>query len=154
MIEGNKTVPLHVIWLQTTGRYPVHVVSLERSLWWLGCFYLKVDFSFILYIYMQALNLFWFWIVNVSVLLSASVHCSYQWIKRKGKPAPREIAPIIVSNHVSYIEPIFYFYELFPTIVAAESHDSIPFVGTIIRAMQVISFHGYILCMPIWNLKI
>ncbi|XP_061346978.1 lysophospholipid acyltransferase LPEAT2 [Gastrolobium bilobum] len=62
----------------------------------------------------------------------------YQWIKRKGRPAPREIAPIIVSNHVSYIEPIFYFYELFPTIVASESHDSIPFVGTIIRAMQVV----------------
>uniref|UniRef100_A0A2P2L0J5 Lysophospholipid acyltransferase LPEAT2-like n=1 Tax=Rhizophora mucronata TaxID=61149 RepID=A0A2P2L0J5_RHIMU len=62
----------------------------------------------------------------------------YQWIKRKGKPVPKEIAPIVVSNHVSYIEPIFYFYELFPTIVAAESHDSIPFVGTIVRAMQVI----------------
>ncbi|MBA0717690.1 hypothetical protein Golax_005484, partial [Gossypium laxum] len=63
----------------------------------------------------------------------------YQWIRRKGKPAPREIAPIVVSNHVSYIEPIFYFYELFPTIVASESHDSMPFVGTIIRAMQVIN---------------
>ncbi|XVE77023.1 hypothetical protein DITRI_Ditri13aG0028600 [Diplodiscus trichospermus] len=62
----------------------------------------------------------------------------YQWIRRKGIPAPREIAPIVVSNHVSYIEPIFYFYELFPTIVASESHDSMPFVGTIIRAMQVI----------------
>ncbi|KAF9614793.1 hypothetical protein IFM89_020647 [Coptis chinensis] len=62
----------------------------------------------------------------------------YHWIRRKGKPVKREIAPIIVSNHVSYIEPIFFFYELFPTIVASESHDSIPFVGTIIRAMQVI----------------
>ncbi|KAH0728326.1 hypothetical protein KY290_004041 [Solanum tuberosum] len=62
----------------------------------------------------------------------------YQWIRRKGKPAPREIAPIVVSNHVSYIDPIFFFYELFPTIVASESHDSMPFVGTIIRAMQVI----------------
>ncbi|XP_024043871.1 lysophospholipid acyltransferase LPEAT2 isoform X5 [Citrus clementina] len=62
----------------------------------------------------------------------------YHWIRRKGKPAPRQIAPIVVSNHISYIEPIFFFYELFPTIVASESHDSIPFVGTIIRAMQVI----------------
>ncbi|OWM64981.1 lysophospholipid acyltransferase LPEAT2 isoform X2 [Punica granatum] len=62
----------------------------------------------------------------------------YHWIRRKGKPAPRDIAPIVVSNHVSYIEPIFYFYELFPTMVASESHDSLPFVGTIIRAMQVI----------------
>ncbi|KAL5727774.1 hypothetical protein ACHQM5_000929 [Ranunculus cassubicifolius] len=62
----------------------------------------------------------------------------YHWIRRKGRPAKRELAPIVVSNHVSYIEPIFFFYELFPTIVASESHDSIPFVGTIIRAMQVI----------------
>ncbi|XP_048321077.2 lysophospholipid acyltransferase LPEAT2 [Ziziphus jujuba] len=62
----------------------------------------------------------------------------YHWIKRKGKPAPRELAPIVVSNHLSFVEPIFYFYELSPTIVASESHDSLPFVGTIIRAMQVI----------------
>ncbi|WVZ17262.1 hypothetical protein V8G54_010244 [Vigna mungo] len=82
--------------------------------------------------------------MNIFVLLSPSAYCSYQWIKRKGKPAPREIAPIIVSNHVSYIEPIFYFYELFPTIVASESHDSIPFVGTIIRAMQVIYVNRFL----------
>ncbi|WOL05269.1 hypothetical protein Cni_G13996 [Canna indica] len=62
----------------------------------------------------------------------------YHWIKRKGKPASRDIAPIVVCNHVSYIEPIFFFYELFPTMVASESHDALPFVGTIIRAMQVI----------------
>ncbi|MED6171785.1 Lysophospholipid acyltransferase lpeat2 [Stylosanthes scabra] len=71
-------------------------------------------------------------------LMGIDVALDYQWIKRKGRPAPREVAPIIVSNHVSYIEPIFYFYELFPTIVASESHDALPFVGTIIRAMQVI----------------
>lgn len=62
----------------------------------------------------------------------------YQWIRRVGRPASREIAPIVVSNHVSYIEPIFFFYELFPTIVASDSHDNIPIVGSIIRAMQVI----------------
>ncbi|KAJ8633569.1 hypothetical protein MRB53_026905 [Persea americana] len=62
----------------------------------------------------------------------------YHWIRRVGRPASRETAPIVVSNHVSYIEPIFFFYELFPTIVASESHDALPFVGTIIRAMQVI----------------
>lgn len=77
--------------------------------------------------------------------LSHSNCCSYQWIKRKGRPAPREIAPIVVSNHVSYIDPIFFFYELFPTIVASESHDSMPFVGTIIRAMQVI-LHFFTFC--------
>ncbi|CAH1448021.1 lysophospholipid acyltransferase LPEAT2 [Lactuca sativa] len=62
----------------------------------------------------------------------------YHWIQVKGKPAPRDAAPIIVANHVSYIDPIYFFYECSPTIVASESHDSMPFVGTIIRAMQVI----------------
>ncbi|PKA66348.1 Lysophospholipid acyltransferase LPEAT2 [Apostasia shenzhenica] len=62
----------------------------------------------------------------------------YHWITRIGRPASREIAPIVVCNHVSYVEPIFFFSELFPTIVASESHDTLPFVGTIIRAMQVI----------------
>nr|POE57480.1 isoform 2 of lysophospholipid acyltransferase lpeat2 [Quercus suber] len=83
------------------------------------------------------------WITRISarfILFSFGYH----WIRRKGKPAPRETAPIVVSNHVSYIEPIFYFYELFPTIVAAESHDSIPFVGTIIRAMQVIYVNRFL----------
>ncbi|KAJ4904300.1 Lysophospholipid acyltransferase LPEAT2 [Raphanus sativus] len=75
--------------------------------------------------------------------------CRIMWVTRictrfitgyegKGKPARRDTAPIVVSNHVSFIEPIFFFYELSPTIVASESHDSLPFVGTIIRAMQVI----------------
>ncbi|KAL9258727.1 Lysophospholipid acyltransferase LPEAT2-like protein [Drosera capensis] len=62
----------------------------------------------------------------------------YHWIKRRGRPAPRGIAPIVVSNHASFVEPIFFFYEIFPTIVASDSHDSVPLVGTIIRAMQVI----------------
>uniref|UniRef100_K3XX94 Phospholipid/glycerol acyltransferase domain-containing protein n=1 Tax=Setaria italica TaxID=4555 RepID=K3XX94_SETIT len=77
------------------------------------------------------------WITRISarcILFSFGYH----WIRKKGRPAPRELAPIVVSNHVSYIEPIFFFYELFPTIVASESHDALPFVGTIIRAMQVI----------------
>ncbi|KAK3131256.1 hypothetical protein QOZ80_6BG0504130 [Eleusine coracana subsp. coracana] len=77
------------------------------------------------------------WITRISarcILFSFGYH----WIRKKGRPAPRELAPIVVSNHVSYIDPIFYFYELFPTIVSSESHDALPFVGTIIRAMQVI----------------
>jgi hypothetical protein len=47
------------------------------------------------------------------------------------------VAPIVVSNHVSFIDPIFYFYELFPSIVSSKSHDSLFLAGTIIRAMQV-----------------
>lgn len=62
----------------------------------------------------------------------------YHWIRRIGKPASRRIAPIVVCNHVSYTDPLFFFYELFPSIVASETHDKIPVVGTIIRTTQVI----------------
>jgi hypothetical protein len=62
----------------------------------------------------------------------------YHWIRRKGRAAAREVAPIVVSNHVSFLDPIFFFYELFPSIVSSQSHDRLPIVGTIIRSMQVI----------------
>ncbi|KAH9533634.1 hypothetical protein CY35_18G062200 [Sphagnum magellanicum] len=62
----------------------------------------------------------------------------FHWIKRTGRPARREIAPIVVSNHVCFMDPIFYFFELFPSIVSSNSHESIPLVGTVIQAMQVI----------------
>jgi 1-acyl-sn-glycerol-3-phosphate acyltransferase len=62
----------------------------------------------------------------------------YHWITRKGRAAAREVAPIVVSNHVSFLDPIFFFYELFPSIVSSQSHDRLPIVGAIIRSMQVI----------------
>lgn len=83
------------------------------------------------------------WRCRIMLITRLSSRCilfcfGYHWIRRSGKPASREVAPIVVSNHVSYTDPIFFFYELFPSIVSSESHDQIPFVGTIIRAMQVI----------------
>ncbi len=63
--------------------------------------------------------------------------CRYHWIRRKGRAAAREVAPIVVSNHVSFLDPIFFFYELFPSIVSSQSHERFPIVGTIIRSMQV-----------------
>jgi lysophosphatidylcholine acyltransferase/lyso-PAF acetyltransferase len=61
----------------------------------------------------------------------------FHWIRRIGRPVHKETAPIVVSNHVSFIDPIFYFYELFPSIVSSKSHDSMFLAGTIIRSMQV-----------------
>ncbi|XP_024381422.1 lysophospholipid acyltransferase LPEAT2 isoform X1 [Physcomitrium patens] len=62
----------------------------------------------------------------------------FYWIRRVGKPACKDVAPIVVSNHVSFIDPLFYFYELFPSIVSSKAHDRFYLVGTIIRSMQVI----------------
>lgn len=63
----------------------------------------------------------------------------YHWIRRLGKRSKREVAPIVVSNHVSYVDPIFFFFELFPTFVSSASHSDIPGIGMIIRPMQVIN---------------
>ncbi|KAI5073499.1 hypothetical protein GOP47_0011512 [Adiantum capillus-veneris] len=65
--------------------------------------------------------------------------CGYHWIRRLGRPAKREIAPIVISNHVSFIDPIFFFFELFPCFVSSASHSNLPGIGMIIRPMQVIN---------------
>ncbi|MCO5584293.1 hypothetical protein L7F22_038217 [Adiantum nelumboides] len=63
----------------------------------------------------------------------------YHWIRRLGRPAKREVAPIVISNHVSFIDPIFFFFELFPSFVSSASHSNLPGIGMIIRPMQVIN---------------
>ncbi|KAF6160409.1 hypothetical protein GIB67_019178 [Kingdonia uniflora] len=128
-------------WLKITICIPIAIIRLI-------CFGLAISVGFVatkiaLYRWKDRKNPMPQWRCRVLWITRFCTRCilfcfGYHWIRRKGRPAPREIAPIVVSNHVSYIEPIFFFYELFPTIVASESHDSIPFVGTIIRAMQVI----------------
>lgn len=65
--------------------------------------------------------------------------CGYHWIRRIGKPSKREVAPIVISNHVSFIDPIFFFFELFPSFVSSASHSNLPGLGMIIRPMQVIN---------------
>jgi lysophosphatidylcholine acyltransferase/lyso-PAF acetyltransferase len=61
----------------------------------------------------------------------------YHWIPTKGSLAPREIAPVVVANHMSYTDPVFMFFRLLPAIVSAKQHESMPLIGTIIKAMQV-----------------
>lgn len=80
-------------------------------------------------------TLFSNWVFFLSVVCT---WVRFHWIRRIGRPARKEVAPIVVSNHVSFIDPIFYFYELFPSIVSSKSHDSLFLAGTIIRAMQVL----------------
>ncbi|BBN16600.1 hypothetical protein MPTK1_7g07720 [Marchantia polymorpha subsp. ruderalis] len=65
--------------------------------------------------------------------------CGFQWIHIKGKPAPRDQAPIIVSNHVTFVDPVFIFFRHLPVIVTAQENLSLPIAGAIMKAMQVIS---------------
>ncbi|XP_002986255.2 lysophospholipid acyltransferase LPEAT2 [Selaginella moellendorffii] len=67
--------------------------------------------------------------------------CGFHWITIKGKPAPRERAPILVSNHVTFVDPVFIFYKHLPVIVTAEENLKYPVMGAIISAMQVIAIN-------------
>ncbi|CAM6101514.1 unnamed protein product [Calypogeia fissa] len=65
--------------------------------------------------------------------------CGFHWIHIKGKPAPRDQAPILISNHVTFVDPVFIFFRHLPVIVTAHENLLMPLAGSIMRAMQVIS---------------
>lgn len=64
--------------------------------------------------------------------------CGFNWIKVKGKAAPRDIAPILVSNHCTFVDPVFYFFAHLPMFVIAKENFDIPLAGKIMRANQAI----------------
>lgn len=65
--------------------------------------------------------------------------CGFQWIHLKGRPAPRDEAPILVSNHVTFADPLFLFFKHLPVIVTAYENLNLPIAGAIIKAMQAIA---------------
>ena len=78
----------------------------------------------------------------IPVRLCARVNlfaCGFQWIHIKGRPAPREEAPILVSNHVTFADPLFLFFMHLPVIVTAFENLNLPIAGAIIKAMQAIA---------------
>jgi len=60
----------------------------------------------------------------------------YFWIEQRGTLAPRSAAPIVVSNHISLVEPILLMWALGATPVSAAENARIPFVGRILLALQ------------------
>jgi lysophosphatidylcholine acyltransferase/lyso-PAF acetyltransferase len=62
----------------------------------------------------------------------------YYWIHVKGKPAHRTEAPIIVSNHIGFVDPIFVFYRHLPVIVSAKENVEMPVIGMFLQALQII----------------
>ncbi|KAJ7524056.1 hypothetical protein O6H91_18G075400 [Diphasiastrum complanatum] len=81
-------------------------------------------------------QLFW----PVRLLARLLLFClGFQWISIKGRPVSRDQAPILICNHVTFADPVFIFYQHLPVIVTAQENLSLPIVGAILRAMQVIS---------------
>ena len=60
----------------------------------------------------------------------------YWWISVKGAYDPT--APVIVSNHVSFVDPFYFAWTMLPMAVAKAEAFKAPFLGTIARAQQTI----------------
>ncbi len=63
----------------------------------------------------------------------------FLWIDSRGSPADPREAPIIVSNHVTFVEPIYMMYAALPCAIGAVENLRMPVVGTIVRALQTIT---------------
>ncbi|KAG0578501.1 hypothetical protein KC19_4G027700 [Ceratodon purpureus] len=62
----------------------------------------------------------------------------YYYIRIKGKPAHRSVAPVLVSNHIGFVDPIFVFYRHLPVLVSAKENVEMPIVGMFLQALQII----------------
>jgi len=61
------------------------------------------------------------------------------WIDVDGELAPREEAPILISNHVSMCEPAFMVSQCLPAPIAAAEHLKIPFLSQCVLAAQAVT---------------
>jgi lysophosphatidylcholine acyltransferase/lyso-PAF acetyltransferase len=63
---------------------------------------------------------------------------TFSFLQVIGQPAAPEVAPIVVANHVSFIEPIYLFTQLFPTSVSRKENENIGLIGPILKATHAI----------------
>ncbi|KAL6063445.1 Lysophosphatidylcholine acyltransferase 2 [Balamuthia mandrillaris] len=63
----------------------------------------------------------------------------FYWIPVKGKRASFKQAPILVSNHISMFDGIFFFFYEMPRFISRKENLDIPIIGSILQAMQSIS---------------
>lgn len=80
-------------------------------------------------------NLFWplSWLVRALMFV-----LGYNYIKVKGKPVKRDIAPIMVCNHVSSIDPLYFVMAHLPMMVTAKENIRIPVAGVVMKALQCV----------------
>eukprot|EP01117_Protostelium_nocturnum_P011921 TRINITY_DN4356_c0_g1_i3.p1 TRINITY_DN4356_c0_g1~~TRINITY_DN4356_c0_g1_i3.p1 ORF type:complete len:557 (+),score=121.33 TRINITY_DN4356_c0_g1_i3:487-2157(+) len=61
----------------------------------------------------------------------------FYYVRTVGKLAKSNEAPIIVSNHISFIDPLLYFYQAFPCSVAKAEVGHTPFLGDVMKALCI-----------------
>ncbi|KNC55912.1 uncharacterized protein AMSG_12448 [Thecamonas trahens ATCC 50062] len=63
----------------------------------------------------------------------------YVWITERGRPAPREQAPIVVAaSHTGMMEGLYMLWKISPSVVSVSDNAATPVLGTLLSAAQVI----------------
>jgi 1-acyl-sn-glycerol-3-phosphate acyltransferase len=52
--------------------------------------------------------------------------------------SPDRTAPILVSNHISYLDPFFFFVDVLPLSVAKKEVGATPLIGQAMAAISIL----------------
>ena len=64
--------------------------------------------------------------------------CGYYYIPTTGQPATPEAAPIVVANHITFVDALFLTYAMCPCPVAEVANLRNPLLGPLLEAQQCI----------------
>lgn len=62
--------------------------------------------------------------------------CGFHWIPTKGKPAPKDQAPIMVPNHMTFFEVLYLFAATGGTFMGKDEVETWPVIGAGIKGLQ------------------
>ena len=72
-------------------------------------------------------------------LVRAGLFClGFHRVEERGAPAPRDAAPILASNHTSFVEAFYLTQRFRASGMAAEDLAAIPMVGNVLRALEFV----------------
>jgi lysophosphatidylcholine acyltransferase/lyso-PAF acetyltransferase len=63
----------------------------------------------------------------------------YFYINTVGKPSKKDEAPILIANHVSFLDPFFLVSRSLLTPIGAAEHLRVPILNIFVRALQTIA---------------
>lgn len=75
----------------------------------------------------------------LKVLVRVVMWClGYLWVEVRGAPAPRSVAPIVLCNHVSLVDPVVMLFLTGGMPVSAAENLHLPLIGPTLIALQAL----------------
>jgi lysophosphatidylcholine acyltransferase / lyso-PAF acetyltransferase len=62
----------------------------------------------------------------------------FMWVSEEGSPAPLEDAPVVIANHTTFVEPVYFAARIGATFIASADKASLPVAGAVLHVAQAI----------------